>query len=219
MELTVTEHVLRRVREGPFARLSPPTPQLLAPERIEELSIIASRNTIDGFMAQDQGDFDRASLHFSVVFQSLFPEFDSERMLKAAEAYVSALLTQSKLKDDNPSRENRLHDERWEMVRSQLLEMCRLLDMPSSYAQETMDLFRYHAAQDDSYVKHLLESHRLLMKRVSGSERNYRELAGLYLSAISLHDQHSQDGIVRGRELMQIYYNILFYAKSGLLKD
>lgn len=188
--------------------------QTLTSARIEELSAIAAQNTIDGFIAQDRYDFDAASLHFSVVFQTLFPEFDSERILKAAEAYVSALFTQSKLKDDNFDKTEKLHDRRWEFVQNELLRMCSLLGLPSSYAIETCNLYRYHSVRDDCYVKHLLESHRVLLKRIAGNDSNYREIAGLYLSAIAFHDKHSQFGVTKGRELMQLYYNIIFHSRN-----
>ena len=188
--------------------------QTLTSARIEELSAIAAQNTIDGFIAQDRYDFDAASLHFSVVFQTLFPEFDSERILKAAEAYVSALFTQSKLKDDNFDKTEKLHDRRWEFVQNELLRMCSLLGLPSSYAIETCNLYRYHSVRDDCYVKHLLESHRVLLKRIAGNDSYYREIAGLYLSAIAFHDKHSQFGVTKGRELMQLYYNIIFHSRN-----
>lgn len=188
--------------------------QTLTSARIEELSAIAAQNTIDGFIAQDRYDFDAASLHFSVVFQTLFPEFDSERILKAAEAYVSALFTQSKLKDDNFDKTEKLHDRRWEFVQNELLRMCSLLGLPSSYAIETCNLYRYHSVRDDCYVKHLLESHRVLLKRIAGNDSYYREVAGLYLSAIAFHDKHSQFGVTKGRELMQLYYNIIFHSRN-----
>lgn len=215
VELAVVEEILKLVETRQTIQSVQQTRvQTLTSARIEELSAIAAQNTIDGFIAQDRYDFDAASLHFSVVFQTLFPEFDSERILKAAEAYVSALFAQSKLKDDNFDKAEKLHDRRWEFVQNELLRMCGLLGLPSSYAIETCNLYRYHSVRDDCYVKHLLESHRVLLKRIAGNDSYYREIAGLYLSAIAFHDKHSQFGVTKGRELMQLYYNIIFHSRN-----
>lgn len=215
VELAVVEEILKLVETRQTIQSVQQTRvQTLTSARIEELSAIAAQNTIDGFIAQDRYDFDAASLHFSVVFQTLFPEFDSERILKAAEAYVSALFAQSKLKDDNFDKTEKLHDRRWEFVQNELLRMCGLLGLPSSYAIETCNLYRYHSVRDDCYVKHLLESHRVLLKRIAGNDSYYREIAGLYLSAIAFHDKHSQFGVTKGRELMQLYYNIIFHSRN-----
>lgn len=189
----------------------------LTPQRIEELSKIAAQSVVDGFIAQDRLDFDAASLHFSVMLQTMFPEYDSERLLKAAGAYVSALLAQSKIKDDNSNFYSRVHHESWEYVRSELQRMCRFLDLPSSFAIETEEFWRYHAARDDGYVKHIIELHRVLMMRLTGSELNFRELAALYFSGLAFHDQHTLYAIRRGREVMQLYFRILFDTINGSL--
>ncbi len=146
--------------------------------------MLAAENIVEGMLAQDREDFETACFHFSLFLRPAFPEYDGERIFKAAEAYTNALFAQSKLKDDkSQSREETLHDERWEPVRSDLLRMCAILNMPKSFAIETAEWFRYHAIRDDAYVKHLLEAHRIYLKRVLGNDRWYRELAGLYLTA------------------------------------
>ena len=93
--------------------------------------------------------------------------------------------------------------------------MCEILDIPKSYASETSDWFRYHGIRDDDYVKHLLESHRVFLKRVVGNDRFYRELSGLYLTGIALHDKHDKHVFSLGKELMRIYFNIIFKEKYG----
>ncbi len=166
-------------------------------------------------IAQDLNDFDASSLHFSVAFQPMFPEYDSETILKASQAYVSALFAQSKLKDDKSlSKEETLHDERWGFVRKELLRMCELLNIPQSFGNEITDFLRYHSIRDDVYIKHLLEAHRVLMKRISGSENFYREIGALYLAAVALHDRHDRDGVFLGRQIMRSYYEIIFGALS-----
>ena len=180
---------------------------------ISQRSVIGANNMVDGMIAQDLNEFDAASLHFSVAFQPMFPEYDSERILKAAAAYVSALFAQSKLKDDKSlSREETLHDERWGFVRREMLRMCELLEIPTSFGNETTDFLRYHAIRDDVYIKHLMEAHRVLMKRVAGRENYYREITGLYLAAVALHDRHDRDGVMLGRQIMKSYYDIIFDA-------
>src|SRR6266567_3302745 len=101
----------RNTEQAQSARL--PLLRKLTPDVIEQLAKTAARSVVEGFIAQDRHDFDAASLHFSVMFQTMFPEYDSETLLKAAGSYVSALLTQSKLKDEHADLYNRLHDERW----------------------------------------------------------------------------------------------------------
>lgn len=203
-------------------RLGLPIPVLARPvtrESIVDLVNIAAENTVDGFIAQDQLEFDRAVLHWSQVFHALYPEFDSERVMKAAEAFITALFAQSKLKDDNSDPYIRVHDEKWEFVRSQLVRMCSLLDLPASFGVETCNFYRYHSIKDDHYVKHIIEWHRVLMNRQVGADSVYRELAGLYLTALSFHDKHNRYGVIKGRKIMKMYYTILFEAKYGALVD
>lgn len=187
----------------------------LTRQNVDELASVAAQNTVEGFMAQDRLDFDGAVLHWSQVFHALYPELDSEQVVKGAEAFVSALFAQSKLKDDNSDPYVRVHSETWQYVRNELVRMCGFLNLPASFGIETSDFYRYHSISDDSYVKHIIEFHRVLMRRLTGEERAYRELAGLYLSALSFHDQHTIYGVKKGRELMNLYYTILFEAKYG----
>jgi hypothetical protein len=189
---------------------SPVLDRLLSEEKITELADIAAQNTVDGFIAQDQMEFDRAVLHWSQVFHAIFPEFDSERVMKASEAFITALFAESKLKDNNADPYTRVHDETWEFIRSEFSKMCRLLNLPASFGIETTNAYRYHAIKD--------ELHRVLMKRLTGTESVYRELAGLYLTAISLHDQHNRYGVVKGKEIMKAYYTILFEARNAAHK-
>jgi hypothetical protein len=93
--------------------------------------------------------------------------------------------------------------------------MCGFLNLPASFGIETSDFYRYHSIHDDSYVKHIIEFHRVLMRRLTGEESVYRELSGLYLSALCFHDKHNIYGVKKARELMNLYYTILFEAKYG----
>jgi hypothetical protein len=179
---------------------SPVLDRLLSEEKITELADIAAQNTVDGFIAQDQMEFDRAVLHWSQVFHTIFPEFDSERVMKASEAFITALFAESKLKDDNADPYTRVHDEKWEFIRSEFSKMCRLLNLPASFGIETTNAYRYHAINDDAYVKHLIELHRVLMKRLTGTESVYRY------------------GVVKGKEIMKAYYTILFEARNAAHK-
>ncbi len=189
--------------------------QALSTKGIEEIVQICAQNIVEGMLAQDLDDFDGACLHFALYLHPLFPEFENEKILKACEAFTSALFAQSKLKDDQSlSKEEVLHDERWEYVRNELIKMCDLLDIPKSYASESAEWFRYHAVRDDAYVKHLLEAHRVLVKRVTGDDKWYRELAGLYMCAVALHDKHQEDAVLRGREIMVSYFDIILKARE-----
>ena len=187
----------------------------LTRQNVDELAAVAAQNTVEGFIAQDRLDFDGAVLHWSQVFHALYPELDSERVVKAAEAFVTALFAQSKLKDDNSDPYVRVHSETWQYVRNELVRMCGYLNLPASFGIETSDFYRYHSIHDDSYVKHIIEFHRVLMRRLTGEESVYRELSGLYMSALCFHDKHNIYGVKKGRELMNLYYTILFEAKYG----
>ena len=212
---TVLEQLVREPSELQGSRSPAPivTSQILGLQKVGDRSIAAANSMVDGMIAQDMSDFDASSLHFSVAFQPMFPEYDSQTILKASQAYVSALFAQSKLKDDKSlSKEETLHDERWGFVRKELWRMCELLNLPHSFGNETTDFLRYHSIRDDVYIKHLLEAHRVLMKRISGSENFYREIAALYLAAVAFHDRHDRAGVLLGRQIMRTYYDIIFEA-------
>ncbi len=188
--------------------------QLITADRISEFADLAAENTVEGMIAQDREDFETSCFHFSLALRPVFPEYDGERIFKAAEAYTNALFAQSKLKDDKPLlKEDTLHDDRWEPVRSDMLRMCDLLAIPKSYGAETIEWFRYHAIRDDAFVKHLIEAHRIFLKRVAGNDRFHRELAGLYLAAVALHDKHEKQVVTLGKDLMRTYFGIIFREK------
>jgi hypothetical protein len=215
---TVTQQIVERRgnQEQTLMAIRATLERPLSKQTISDLADIAAQNTVDGFIAQDRLDFDGAVLHWSQVFHVMLPELDSARVVKAAQAFTSALFAESKLKDDNSNPYLRVHDEKWQYVRDELVRMCELLGMPSSYGIETSDSYRYHSVNDHTYVKHVIESHRVLMVHLTGSQRGYQELAGLYFAATGLHDQHSKYAIKKGRELMKFYYNMLFELKHGI---
>jgi hypothetical protein len=218
MQTVVEQIATSRNEPRPFkTELDETSMQLVSPERIDELSDLAAENIVEGMIAQDREDFETACFHFSLALRPVFPEYDGERIFKAAEAYTNALFAQSKLKDDDKSlpKEETLHDDRWEPVRSDMIRMCDILDMPKSYGTETVEWFRYHAIRDDAYVKHLLETHRVYLKRVLGNDRYYRELAGLYIAAVALHDKHERQAVSLGKDLMRTYFGIIFREKYG----
>ncbi len=141
---------------------------------------------MEGMLAQDREDFETACFHFSLLLRPAFPEYDGDRIFRASEAYTNALFG-----------------------------MCAILDIPKSFAIETVEWFRYHAIRDDAYVKHLLEAHRVYLKRVVGNDRWYRELSGIYLTAVGLHDKHDKKVVRLGKDLMGLYYGIMFREKYG----
>jgi hypothetical protein len=216
--LTVTQEVptAPSKREASGRTLLETNSQALSSKRIEEIVQICAQNTVEGMLAQDLDDFDGACFHFALSLRPLFPEYENEKILKACEAFTSSLFAQSKIKDDQSlSKEEIIHDDRWEYVRNELIKMCDILDIPKSYANETTDWFRYHGVRDDAYVKHLLEAHRALVKRVTGDDTWYREVAGLYMCAVALHDKHQEEAILRGREIMVSYFDIILRAREA----
>ncbi len=205
-----------RSREQVLASL-PVLERPISGRSVSEIVDIAARNTVEGFIAQDALDFDGAVLHWSQVFHTFCPELDNDRVVKAAEAFSNALFLESKIKDEHVDPYSRVHDERWQTVRDEMVRMCALLGFPPSFGSETCDSYRYHSVSDDSYLKHVLEFHRVLVRRLTGTERGYRILGGLYVSAFGLHDMQPRTKYVvkKAIELMKFYYTILFDAKYG----
>lgn len=209
-KLTYTETTQASDRAQLLRSVTVPKKQTVNTYDIEELADRAANSTIEGFIAQDRHDFDAASLQFSIMLQTMFPKFEGERLLKASQYYVNALLVQSKVKDDRPDAFERMHDERWEFVRTELANMCRILELPTSFGIETEEFWRYAAGRDDAFVKHIIEFHRALVRRLAGSEKYFSSLAGLYFTGVSLHNEHTDYSLARGREVMRLYYRILF---------
>ena len=215
--------IAQQVVNGPKGRVQvmatlPPFERPLNGQRIQQLVSIAAQSTVQGFVAQDLMDFDDCVLQWAHVFHTFCPDLDSERVVKAAEAYTNALWVESKIKDDSQDPYQRVHDEQWQRVRDEMEKMCEFLEFPSSFASETCDCYRYHAVSDDSYVKHLLEAHRVMLKRLTGTDRGYRILAGLYLTAFGLHDLRPRTKYIlkKALELMKFYYTFLFEAMYGI---
>ncbi len=209
-KLTYTETTQASERAQLLRSVTLPKKKTVNTYDIEELANRAANSTIEGFIAQDRHDFDEASLQFSIMLQTMFPEFESERLLKASQYYVNALLVQSKVKDDRPDASERMHDERWEFVRTELANMCRILELPTSFGIETEEFWRYAAGRDDGFVKHIIEFHRALVRTLTGSEKYFSSLAGLYFTGVSLHNEHTDYSLAKGREVMRLYFRILF---------
>src|SRR5437879_6777372 len=143
------------------------------------------------------------------MLQTMFPEFESERLLKASQYYVNALLVQSKVKDDRPDPFERMHDERWEFVRTELANMCRILELPTSFGVETEEFWRYAAGRDDGFVKHIIEFHRALVRRLTGSEKYFSSLPGLCFAGDALHNEHTNYSLAKDEEANILHYSIL----------
>ena len=217
--MSVTQQVVKDSKGLARAVVALPTLERpLTGRSLQELVDIAAHNTVQGFVAHDLLDFDGAVLHWSQVFHTFCPELETERVVNAAEAYTTSLWEESKIKDDNADPYLRVHDERWQIVREEMVKMCRFLNFPSSFGSETCDSYRYHAVGDDAYVKHTIEFHRVLVKRLTGSEQGYRVLAGLYVAAFALHDTRprTKHVVKKAIELMKMYYTILFEAQYGM---
>ncbi len=183
---------------------------------IEELANRAANSTIDGFLAQDKHDFEASCLQFTIMLQTMFPGYESERLLKASQAYVSALFVQSKVKDDFPDSNDRMHDDRWEYVRSELERMCRILEIPLSFGIETEEFWRYFAGRDDqSFVKHIIELHRPLIRKLTGKESYFSVFAGLYYAGVALHNERTPYSVAVAREIMRMYFRLLFQVMAG----
>lgn len=216
--LSIVQQVVRdsKAREQVLAAL-PILERPLTGRSVSEIVNIAAHNTVEGFIAQDLHDFDGAVLHWSQVFHTFCPELDNERVVKAAEAFTTALFLESKIKDEHSDPYSRVHTEQWQQVRDEMIQMCALLGFPPSFGSETCDSYRYHSVGDDSYVKHVLEFHRVMVKRLTGTERGYKILGGLYVSAFALHDMRPRTKYVvkKAIELMKFYYTILFDSKYG----
>jgi hypothetical protein len=217
--LSIAQQITKEPRKWDHVVAALPTLERpLTVRTVPEIVNIAAHNTVEGFIAQDLLDFNGAVLHWSQVFHTLCPELDNDRVVRAAEAFTNALFLESKIKDDNKDLYLRVHDDQWQLVRDEMVRMSALLGFPASFGSETCDSYRYHSVSDDSYVKHVLEFHRVLVKKLTGAERGYRLLGGLYIAAFALHDMQPRTKYVvkKAIELMKFYYTILFDAKYGI---
>jgi hypothetical protein len=218
-KLSVARQITKDARKWEHVVAALPTLERpLTLRTVPEIVNIAAYNTVEGFIAQDLLDFNGAVLHWSQVFHTFCPELDNDRVVRAAEAFTNALFLESKIKDDNKDPYLRVHDDQWQLVREEMVRMSAILGFPASFGSETCDSYRYHSVSDDSYVKHVLEFHRVLVKKLTGTERGYRLLGGLYVAAFALHDMQPRTKYVvkKAVELMKFYYTILFDAKYGV---
>jgi len=173
-----------------------------------------AHNVIAGYVEHDMGRLDKATEAFFQVFSSLFPELSPIKSWRAAEIYVQVCLKQDEI-ENHPGHDSTqvVNDPRWEEVKILLTEFSRTLDVPDSYAYNTMNYFRYHGVRDGRYVNYLLESDRIFNIRVIGDAYWSRILGSLLLILTECHDKHDMIGLETGVEFATKYYEIILRAK------
>src|SRR6266849_452052 len=98
------------------------------------------------YVEHDRGRLDKSAEAFFQVFSTLFPEISPVRSWRAAEIYVQVCVKQDEI-ENYPGHGSTqiLEDPRWETdVKGLLTEFSRTLYVPESYADSTMNYFRFH---------------------------------------------------------------------------
>lgn len=176
-----------------------------------------AQSQVTGYVEHDRGRLDKSAEAFFQVFSNLFPEISPLRSWRAAELYVQVCVKQDEI-ENHPGHNSTqiVNDPRWEQeVRTLLAEFSRTLDVPESYADNTMNYYRFHGVRDSRYVNYLLESDRIFNNRVIGDDYWSKILGSLLLILTECHDKHDRIGLEAGIEFATKYYEIILRAKSS----
>lgn len=176
-----------------------------------------AQSIVTGYVEHDRGRLDKSAEAFFQVFSNLFPEISPVRSWRAAELYVQVCVKQDEI-ENHPGHDSMqiASDSRWEDVKAVLAEFSRTLDVPDSYAHNTMNYFRFHGVRDSRYVGYLLESDRIFNVRVIGNDYWAKILGSLLLILTECHDKHDRTGLEAGIEFATKYYEIILRAKYSL---
>jgi len=174
-----------------------------------------AQSIVTGYVEHDRGRLDKSAEAFFQVFSILFPEISPVRSWRAAEIYVQVCVKQDEI-ENHPGHDSTqiVNDPRWQTdVKALLTEFSRTLDVPESYAENTMNYFRFHGVHDSRYVNYLLESDRIFNIRVIGDDYWSKILGSLLLILTECHDKHDRIGLEAGIEFATKYYEIILRAK------
>jgi hypothetical protein len=175
-----------------------------------------AHSIVTGYVEHDRGRLDKSAGAFYQVFSNLFPELSPKRSWRAAELYVQVCMKQDEV-ENHPGHDSTqiVNDPQWGEVRALLSEFSSVLDVPDSYADATMNYYRFHGVRDSRYVNYLLESDRIFNIRVIGDDYWSKILGSLLLILTECHDKHDRTGLEAGIEFATTYYEIILRAKSS----
>jgi hypothetical protein len=185
-----------------------------------DLAKLLAYNVVTGYVEHDRGHLEKAAEAFFQVYRHMFPEVSALRSWRAAELYIEVLVRQDEIENHPGHDAAEIRDDpRWEEVKSVLLEFSRTLGIPDSYAENTMNYYRFHGVRDSRYVNYCLESDRIFNGRVIGSEYWAKVLGSLLLILTDCHDKHDPTGLETGIEFARKYYEIILRAKASSQKE
>lgn len=195
-----------------------PSPRFGIPRTSKEIRELAKRLAyaiVSGYVEHDRGHLDASVEGFYQVYLHLFDGISPLRAHRAAELYVDALVKQDEIENHVGHGEAQIvADPRWNEVKSSLLELSRMLDLPEAYADETTDFFRYHGVGDRRYVHNCLESDRILSRKILGNDYWAKILGALLFIMTDCHDKHDSSGLEAGTQFATKYFEIILRAKA-----
>ncbi len=206
---------------------SQPTGQLVTiaaqkpiiPKTLRECRTLAKRlayNIVTGYVEHDRGHLDKSAEAFFQVYLHLFPDLNAVRSWNAAELYVRILVKQDEIENyPDHDRTQIADDPHWEEVRTMFLDFSRILGIPDSYADSTMNYYRFHGVRDSRYVNYCIESDRVFNSRVIGNDYWSKILGSLLLILTECHDKHDPMGLEMGLQFGMKYFEIILRARSS----
>lgn len=169
--------------------------------------------TVEGFVLQDNGNYQGTLSSFTNLFAGLFPELDLKNIAVASKGYTDALWKQDEITTPKVTPQEKLNDPRWLFVQEELEKECKALGIDSGYARHHSEFFRYHSVHDERFVSHCLIADRIFVDgyvRKTDFIRN-EVLGGLYFACVGCHDGYKSNPKYSrlGTELITKYYEIL----------
>ncbi len=191
-------------------------PTLQSSEGLRDLAKHLAYNIVSGFVEHDRGHLEKSVEAFHQVYLYLFPEIGQLRTRHAAELYVDACVKQDEI-EDHPghSRSQIVEDLRWEEVKIIFLQQARILGIPSAYAENTTNYFRYHGVRDSRYVNYCLEADKIFTTAIIGNDYWAKILGALYMICTECHDKHDPTGLEAGIEFATKYFETILRAKAA----
>ncbi|HEX4921130.1 MAG TPA: hypothetical protein VFV92_10360 [Candidatus Bathyarchaeia archaeon] len=191
------------------------SPRPKTPEEFRDLAKYLAYNVIGGYVEHDRGRLDKSTEAFFQVYLNLFPEVSPMLAWRAAEIYIQVLVRQDEIENHPGHTSSQIvEDPRWEEVKALLLDFSRTLGIPESYADSTMNYYRFHGVRDSRYVNYCLESDRIFNSHIIGSEYWAKILGSILLILTDCHDKHDPMGLEVGLEFARKYYEIILRAMA-----
>src|SRR5215831_21043620 len=188
-------------------------PRPKTPEEFRDLAKHLAYNVITGYVEHDRGRLDKSTESFFQVYINLFTDVSPMLAWRAAEIYIQVLVKQDEIENHPGHTTNQIvEDSRWEEVKALLLDFSKTLGVPESYADSTMNYYRFHGVRVSRYVNYCLESDRIFNSHVIGNEYWAKILGSMLLILTECHDKHDPAGLETGLEFAIRYYEIILKA-------